>query len=496
MRAITIDKEVGTDNVVIKNNYFTNIKSTGKAEGIWVEEGVGVIIDNNIFDGVSGVGAKAIMAMDSVTSGSVSNLTITNNVIKNIDGGGEGSYGIFINGASDDLLISGNEISEIDGLFIFGIGLGGDTPGAEVTNNNVIISNPGGNEYGIGVAGSNQNDIVVEFNNIITNSDSNQEDVGMYHGADSDLDAGKNWWGDVTGPSGEGSGSGSAVGPGIVFEPWLCGPLASNPAGSVNGSCTKTTLENVSPTAGTVLLSNVGTFKLTVDADDEVNTLSELEIDHSMEGSLSEFSVYADEGNPYGTTADKQEFESKGVNVTYAAASQKWVIDFGKDMSDAFVANEGITFYLVIKDEAGNELGSMSPTSADNTFAYTVTADETPEVVVIDLSPVTVNAGSVAGASIDYSSRLTDGNTETTGILPKTTITSSVANVTIPDSTTVTGPAGWNGVIDLPSAGSSGGTAPSGFSVGGTVIEVGSPSVTLNFDRAVKITLLGVTGDV
>ena len=40
--------------------------------------------------------------------------------------------------------------------------------------------------------------------------------------------------------------------------------------------------------------------------------------------------------------------------------------------TDKFVANEGITFYLVLKDEAGNQLGSMDATDTDNTFAYTM----------------------------------------------------------------------------------------------------------------------------
>jgi hypothetical protein len=138
----------------------------------------------------------------------------------------------------------------------------------------------------------------------------------------------------------------------------------------------KTKLTSVSPAEGEVLLSNVGTFKLTVDADDEVNNLRELEIDHSMEGSLPEFSVYADETNPYGDDASRDQFIAQGVLVTYDPVAQEWTIDFGKAISDAFVANGGITFYLVLIDDAGNELGSMSPTNDDNTFAYTLSRAE------------------------------------------------------------------------------------------------------------------------
>ena len=73
----------------------------------------------------------------------------------------------------------------------------------------------------------------------------------------------------------------------------------------------------------------------------------------------------------------------------------------------------------------------------------------------------------------------------------------SNVSVSIPDDTTVLAPAGWNGTITPPTASSdSSGSAPSGFSVGSTVIKVGSPSMVLLFDRPVSIVLTGVTGAV
>lgn len=69
-------------------------------------------------------------------------------------------------------------------------------------------------------------------------------------------------------------------------------------------------------------------------------------------------------------------------------------------------------------------------------------------------------------------------------------------NVSIPDNTTVLAPSSWDGIIQPPSAGSTSGAAPSGFSVGSTVIEVGSPDVVLLFDQPVTVLLSGVTGSV
>ena len=51
-------------------------------------------------------------------------------------------------------------------------------------------------------------------------------------------------------------------------------------------------LEGVSPERGNVFLAHDETFVFTVDAYDE-GILYELEIDHSMEDTLPEFSVYA-----------------------------------------------------------------------------------------------------------------------------------------------------------------------------------------------------------
>lgn len=68
-------------------------------------------------------------------------------------------------------------------------------------------------------------------------------------------------------------------------------------------------------------------------------------------------------------------------------------------------------------------------------------------------------------------------------------------NASIPDGTKIQGPAGWDGKITPPVAGTpSGGNAPTGFSVGSTVISIGSPDGTLVFDNPVTILLTGVTG--
>jgi len=137
---------------------------------------------------------------------------------------------------------------------------------------------------------------------------------------------------------------------------------------------TAPTMTSVAPGEGLVALGASDNLVLTVTADDDA-ALSELEIDHSMEGTLPEFSVYADIANPYGTADDKAQFESAGVSVTYADGV--WTIDFGSTITNTIVNNGGITFYMVLKDTSGNSWGSMSPTTAENTYAYTIARDTT-----------------------------------------------------------------------------------------------------------------------
>jgi hypothetical protein len=61
--------------------------------------------------------------------------------------------------------------------------------------------------------------ITVNFNNIADNSFS-----GVRNEGGETLDATRNWWGDASGPSGEGPGQGDAVTGDVDFEPWLGAP--------------------------------------------------------------------------------------------------------------------------------------------------------------------------------------------------------------------------------------------------------------------------------
>ena len=128
----------------------------------------------------------------------------------------------------------------------------------------------------------------------------------------------------------------------------------------------------------TILLGSGDTFSLTIEAEDD--NLYELEIDHSMETTLPEFSVYASEADPYGGDGDL--FIAQGVTVTYDDETQTWVIDFGETVSGLIADNGGITFYLVLRDKAGNQWGSMYQVDEYNTFKYIVSQDLAAPTIV------------------------------------------------------------------------------------------------------------------
>jgi hypothetical protein len=59
-------------------------------------------------------------------------------------------------------------------------------------------------------------DLTANCNNIAGN-----DLLGVYNAATEDVDATKNWWGDASGPSGVGPGSGDTVSANVTFDPWL-----------------------------------------------------------------------------------------------------------------------------------------------------------------------------------------------------------------------------------------------------------------------------------
>ena len=93
---------------------------------------------------------------------------------------------------------------------------------ATITNNNIS-----GWEYGIRLDGA-----LVDATSSCANSNSiSGNDVfGVYNGGTGTFNATCNWWGDDSGPSGEGPGMGDAVSDNVDFEPWVVVPTVTTQA--------------------------------------------------------------------------------------------------------------------------------------------------------------------------------------------------------------------------------------------------------------------------
>ena len=199
---------------------LANTVSEFEKGGIVVKDTVAVQIeDNDVSTAVVALATNGIQVgyvMDyTATTG-----TVNNNVISGCHWYGydpetetyEDTWtgsGILVIAPDSALTISGNEVQNCD------VGLDIEAgSGTAITNNDVHD-----NSYGFVLWNA---DPTINFNSIYENSL-----CGVYRTTDpySDpsgiLDATENWWGDCSGPSGAGSGSGDAVSANVLFDPWL-----------------------------------------------------------------------------------------------------------------------------------------------------------------------------------------------------------------------------------------------------------------------------------
>ena len=136
--------------------------------------------------------------------------------------------------------------------------------------------------------------------------------------------------------------------------------------GGTTGGGGGTAQDTTAPTLVEVTLESdeASNLILIVTASDNAG-LASLEVDHSLEGILPEFTV--------GTNAATD--PETGASSTFA--DETWTLNFGPTVSAIMRGSDTITFYFVITDVNGNEFGSMSPTTPENTRAFNIPADLT-----------------------------------------------------------------------------------------------------------------------
>src|SRR3989344_2612314 len=348
---------------------------------------------------------------------------------------------------------------------------------ADVTyTGNVYINSWNGPSFGDGVSDSIGGFVIIEnntfgINNIAVNireydgvggfpedTSINSNDFSGTVGTGIDntsgevIDATSNWWGSAN-PDFDAITSGD-----VTVAPWFTN------SGMTTDSTedAMTSFDLASPSVGGTASTTADAFTLTVPNGTDVTAL--VPIIATSTGATT---------NPASGSA--QDFTSP---VTYTVTSAD-----GSESREYVV-----TVNVVAENQTVPDAGGDATSNSDN-----------PEVVITDPDQpvdITITSGT-DNPTIDVSSFMTDDGEDTMGTLPEITINSDVADVVIPDNTVVTGPSGWDGIIDAPTEGTpAGGNAPAGFSVGSVVISIGSDAGTLFFDSPVTIVLPGVTGTV
>jgi peptidoglycan hydrolase-like protein with peptidoglycan-binding domain len=199
-------------------------------------------------------------------------------------------------------------------------------------------------------------------------------------------------------------------------------------------------------------------------------------------------SVVAAHGNNFG--GELVGVESDATTVTVNAENNWWGTASSTEITSKVVGLVDFDPYYTsaamttLSDGVATNATYTSTTAGEVDMPAGATAVVLTDTTMMDLSDglvgdaVTLNSGTLGEAIVLTNSNLVG------------------MSVSIPDSTTVTGPVGWDGLMAPPVDAPSDGTAPAGFTVGGTVISIGSSAGTLTFDKAVKIVLSGVTGTV
>jgi len=207
--------------------------------------------------------------------------------------------------------------------------------------------------------------------------------------------------------------------------------------------------------------------------------------------------------NPEGvgnTVSNNVDYDPWFTNAVFTALSDGVVADAELTSTTSGQAElpEGETDLALTDDTVLDLLSGMSTASGTDITVGGETLDlgsfTSGTLAAVDLTIAKI-IGDVS-VIIEKAVKLVSGTLGQPIVLTNNSANAPSVTVSIPDDTTVMAPSGWTGTMQPPKTGSSLGTAPGGFDVGGTVVDVGDPLVTLLFDKPVKVTLIGVTGSV
>lgn len=435
-------------NLTIQNNYFTSPASSSEPMQIKassVQGGCnGTTVKNNVFNYATNNGSADINF--SCTGSNSSNVTVSGNTDLGNTGG---TSFVSFAGFSDGINVTNNTVTNMSGSAVFF--WGGVTGSATISGNSITSGSSNAvSIQDMGASyGTNSGTFTVENNDLSGNSFGVKVGSGALSGSGS-VNAAQNYWGSGVNPS-------TLVSSGVTYAPYYLD--SAKTILSTGDSLTGLSLSSgtLSPTFSS------GTTSYTAAVANSVSSVTPTYT--SSTGSTvtinsvwSNLAVGSNTATLTVQSADGTASQTYTVTITRAAATQ------------------------TVPDSSG------SATVTSSTPTLVVTSTSTPLTV-------TVSSGTT-NATIDYSALLNTSTNSAT--VPQTTIQSSTANVQIPSGTVITASGTWDGIIKAPTVQSAASisipTSSGTLNTVGTVIEVGSSTVNLTFDKAVRLLIPGQAG--
>lgn len=199
-----------------------------------------VLIYNNTITGPGMAGPdqvpNGVLLIDGAL-GTVSNNTVT---AHHYTGSSSLASGVLLFRAGDNIEISGNGISDVDDAVILNATDFATVEGNDLSDNakgvrieagsaadNTITNNTIDNNSLVGIELSD----TVGTGNAASNNSISGNATGVSNNSTNLFDATCNWWGDPSGPSGDGPGTGDSVSGNVLFGDWLMSSDLDGPCG-------------------------------------------------------------------------------------------------------------------------------------------------------------------------------------------------------------------------------------------------------------------------